>query len=79
MTDAELTVLTDKITAAENAYHSLMVGTMARVFVDQNGERVEFTATNRSQLYAYIAELKSLLPSASGGTPRYGRPIRYLF
>lgn len=50
---------------AEKAYHRLMLGGSVRVTVDQNGERVEFTAANRSALVAYIQGLKrelGLLP-----------------
>lgn len=46
---------------AETAYHKLMTGTLARVFVDQNGERVEYTATNAARLSAYIQSLKDLI------------------
>jgi predicted TPR repeat methyltransferase len=65
-----------KIAEAEGAYHSLMTGTMARVVVDQNGERVEFVAANASRLYQYIQDLKALLPSAS--TPISG-PLGFYF
>jgi hypothetical protein len=42
-----------KLVEAEEAYHSLMTGTQAKVVVDQNGERVEFTASNASCLHIY--------------------------
>lgn len=51
--------------AAEKAYHQLMLGGGVRVTVDQNGERVEFTAANRAALLSYIQSLKrelGLLP-----------------
>lgn len=48
---------------AKLAYHQLSTGRLARVVVDQNGERVEFTATNRSALYNYIRQLESQLGS----------------
>lgn len=51
--------LQEKLTAAELAYHNLVTGKMARVFVDSNGERVEYTVTNAQQLLKYIADLKS--------------------
>lgn len=79
MTQEELVLLQDKITRAEKAYESLMLGTMARVFVDQNGERVEFVAANRDGLYRYIQELKSQLPAAQGFRPRTGRPLGFFF
>lgn len=59
------------LTEAENAYHSLMMGGSVRVTVDQNGERVEFTAANSANLQKYIWWLKSQLglvaPSAPAG------------
>lgn len=61
LTDEQRTALLAQLADAEAAYHRLMTGTSARVVVDQNGERVEFTATNRTQLYAYIMSLKSQL------------------
>ena len=53
---------------ARKRYHELMTGTMARVIVDQNGQRVEFTAANSSALYNYILKLSSQCGCA-GGTP----------
>lgn len=56
---------------AENAYHSLMMGGAVRVTVDQNGERVEFTASNAASLQKYIWWLQGQLglraPSAPAG------------
>lgn len=50
---------------AEAAYHQLQIGTSARVVVDQNGERVEYTSANRSALLAYIQSLKDQLACVS--------------
>ena len=52
---------------AEAAYHKLMTGTMASVFVDQNGERIEYTQANANRLAAYIAELKRRIGPATMG------------
>lgn len=68
--------LAEKIRDAEQAYHSLQTGTMPRVVVDQNGQRVEFTATNKAALYQYIADLKSQVPNAD--LPFSG-PAQFLF
>jgi hypothetical protein len=46
---------------AEAALHSLNLGRMASVFVDQNGERVEFNKASRPALRLYITELKTAL------------------
>lgn len=50
-----------KLDAALAAYHKLQIGESARVVVDQNGERIEYTAANRSQLWAYIQMLQDLI------------------
>jgi phosphopantetheine adenylyltransferase len=60
---------------AQVAYHSLMTGGMARVVVDQNGERVEFTAARKADLYAYIQELQGQLAPVT----RINRPMGFTF
>lgn len=47
-----------------------MVGELARVFVDQNGERVEYVAANAARLAAYIADLKRQLGTETPGPLR---------
>lgn len=58
----------EKLTAAEAALHDLLIGAAVRVYVDQNGERIEYTTANRAKLYQYIDELKMLItpPTAMG-------------
>lgn len=56
-----MATLQEKLTEAESAYHKLVTGAAARVFVDQNGERIEYIAPNASRLAAYIADLKRQL------------------
>jgi hypothetical protein len=70
--------LEQKIAQAQEAYHLLLTGRSARVVVDQNGERVEFTAANRASLYSYIRELEAQLPSAPTVPTRYG-PATFTF
>jgi predicted regulator of Ras-like GTPase activity (Roadblock/LC7/MglB family) len=67
--------LQQKLDQAEAAYHDLMIGQSARVVVDQNSERVEFTAANASKLLQYINELKAQLGTLS--TSR--QPLRPFF
>lgn len=57
------------LSEARKAYHALMTGTSARVVVDSNGERVEFTAANKQALYSYIQLLESQLNAGCGATP----------
>lgn len=49
------------LSEAETAYHQLNMGQRAKVFVDQNGERVEYEGSSRGQLLAYINDLKRQL------------------
>lgn len=67
-----MTLATD-LAEAQAAYHSLMTGKMARVIVDSNGERVEFTAANADKLAKYIADLKQQI-----GTTTY-KPLTPYF
>lgn len=58
LTAEERATLTTRLSEAEAALHKLLIGGHARVVVESNGERVEFTAGNASRLRAYILELK---------------------
>lgn len=65
-------LLEQQLKEAQAQYHTLMLGTAARVIVDQNGERVEFTAANKGNLANYILSLKAqlgMLTPACGGLP----------
>lgn len=57
------------LTEAEASLHRLMCGESARVFVDQNGERVEYAVANANRLRSYIFELKVKLGLVSGVGP----------
>lgn len=67
-----------KLEEARAAYHSLMTGFSARVVVDMNGERTEFTSINRASLYAYIRELEAQLPNAPLPSVNYA-PAHFTF
>lgn len=60
---------------AKDAKHKLVTGQLARVFIDQNGERVEFTATRIDDLNAYIRELEQTVTP----TTCVRRPIGFIF
>lgn len=46
---------------AKSAYHDLQTGQSVRVFVDQNGERVEYSAANAVRLLGYIRQLEQAI------------------
>lgn len=58
-------------------YTALISGNKARVIVDQNGERVEFTAASAQRLYAWIQEAAACLDP--GVKPRAHRPMGFYF
>lgn len=61
LTTEERALLTARLADAEAQYHLVLTGQTARVFVDQNGERIEYTSANAARLAAYIADLKRQL------------------
>jgi gpW len=81
LTAQQQVTLQQQITDAETAYHNLMTGRMARVVVDQNGERVEFAAARKSDLYTYIQQLKAQMPSCAAAAclNNPGPPAQFVF
>lgn len=61
LTTEERAKLQARLDDAENQYHMVMTGQAARVFVDQNGERIEYTSANANRLQTYIHGLKVTL------------------
>lgn len=64
-----LITLQSRLAEAEQAYHEFQMGRTPRVFVDQNGERIEYSATNIRSLAAYISALKFQISGASQSGP----------
>jgi hypothetical protein len=71
-----LATTAEKLAQAEEAKHKLVTGQLPRVFMDQNGERVEYTTTNLASLNAYIASLKAEI---AGTRPFARKPIGFFF
>lgn len=65
MTEAEKLALEADLADAKKQYHLLLTGQQARVYVDQNGERVEFTSANRGALLKYIDSIERKLAGSS--------------
>lgn len=72
-----MATLAELLVEAEAAYHALMIGQSARVVVDSNGERVEYTAANSAKLEAYIQSLKYKI--ANGGKSSRPGPAGVVF
>ena len=58
--------LEERLADAEAQYHDLVTGQQAKVFVDSNGERVEYSMANRADLAKYIQSLKDQITDAAG-------------
>lgn len=71
-----MATLAQQLDEAKAARHKLVTGQLARVFMDQNGERVEFVATNVAQLDAHIRNLEGLVAPTTYCPPR---PIGFTF
>lgn len=59
--------LAEQLADAKAQYHDLQTGQKVRVLVDQNGERVEFTAANAGRLASYITSLERQLGTSRSG------------
>jgi hypothetical protein len=60
----------ERLADAQSAYHDLITGRQARVFVDQNGERIEYSPASQAKLSAYIEELKRQVNGQGNGPMR---------
>jgi hypothetical protein len=74
-----MATLAERLVEAEAAYHDLQIGKSARVYADQNGERVEFTAANAARLLGYIKDLKLQIANENAGTTQSEGPMRPFF
>lgn len=72
----DTTVILERLTHAREQYHKLMTGKAARVLVDQNGERIEYTAISADSLRKYIQDLEAALVARAGGR-RFPGPLRF--
>lgn len=66
VTEENRAIWEQRLADAETAWHNLNLGNSARVFVDQNGERIEYSPANRIGLRAYILEMKAALGLPTG-------------
>lgn len=68
-----------KLQAAKDAYDALMTGKQASVVVDQNGERVQFVASNAQRLLAYINSLQAEADAQASSNARARGPFNFVF
>lgn len=67
-----MTTLAQQLQSAKQAYHDLMLGRSARVVVDSDGSRIEYTAANADRLRMYIQNLEQQIAAGSTGARRNG-------
>lgn len=72
-----MATIAEKLAEAQDAYHALITGRSVRVWVDQNGERVEYTPANKTTLKAYIDDLQRQVDNPTA-TANVG-PMRVMF
>lgn len=65
------------LTDARDAYNELVTGNRARVFVDQNGERIEYDRSNATDLARWITTIETALSPVPGRSSP--RPLRFTF
>lgn len=68
--------LAEMLKDAREAYARLVTGKAVRVVVDQNGERVEFTAASASRLNSYIQTILSAMRDQGCACAKNAMPSR---
>lgn len=61
--------LQEQLTDAKATLHEWIMGRTARVYVDQNGERVEYSTAGMAHLRRYIDELERQISGAAISGP----------
>lgn len=65
----DLATLKANYAEASKAYHQLLIGGSVRVYVDQNAERVEYSAANKAGLWAYLMQLRGMICQLEPNNP----------
>jgi gpW len=73
---ADLKARLDKLSAARDR---LLTGESARVIVDSDGSRVEYTSIRMSDLIAAIAKAQAAYDACTGATGIVTRPLQFFF
>lgn len=75
--------LAEKLANARASYEQLIMGGAVRVVVDQNGERVEFTAATAPRLSLYIqtilSEMRRMGCACAVPGPQQQRALKFIF
>lgn len=75
-----MATLQEQLTLATAAYSRLISGGAATVYVDQNGERIEYQTGSAPRLLTWIYTLQSQIAQGSTDIPALPqRPMRPVF
>jgi hypothetical protein len=78
LTAEEIAVIRGRIVKLEAQYDKIISGTSVVEFVDQNGEKVRYSAANAANLLAHINRLKAMIDPCFAN--RYkSRPVGFIF
>ena len=75
----QLATMRTRLSEAEAAEHDIMTGQGVRRWIDQNGESVEYSRANLTQLQAYIQRLRNDIQVCEGTRTTYTGPLRFNF
>jgi hypothetical protein len=78
LTPSEVAAIRVRITKLETQYDLIVSGQQPRVYVDQNGERVEYSVANIAKLTELINELKAMIDPTFNRRYR-PRPVSFIF
>lgn len=76
-TAADIPALEAWLGEARTARHEIATGTKVSVWMDQNGERIEYSRANMSTLQAYIAELEATITQLKAGRTTSCAPLTF--
>lgn len=69
----------EQLAAALVAYETIMNGKQVRVFVDQNGERVEYNMASADKLREWIQRLQAQINCPGAPIFAAAPPLRFFF
>jgi hypothetical protein len=76
-TTTDLPQLRAWLVEARTARHEIATGTRVSVWMDQNGERVEYNRANMATLVAYISDLETAVTTLDRGGAIASGPIQF--
>ncbi len=70
-----MATLAEQLAEAKSIRHEWIMGRVARIYRDANGEQIEYSQDGLRKITAYIADLERQIAIANG-SPAPNRPMR---